>query len=207
MKMCLAQFVDATAPIAAEALDAYKSICLKKLEITKEAIKYSQSKDGLLSPEILKEHEKTHFDSLLLNDKGETFDETSSIGDHGKLEEKMDVVVTMLKDLSSKIEQQNIPLATSSASDMSILVNELTIDKDTQSSIAGVDWSKIENVIQLTEKVKSVRFFASTENYQKGCVRCQLCFEYRCSRDNHLKRHDPTRIEEDGRSVASHVKK
>jgi hypothetical protein len=188
MKTHLVQFVDATAPIAAEALDAYKSICLKKLEITKETINSSQSEDGLLSP--------TH----------QSLDKTFSIG-HSNLEEKMDVVVSMLKDLSTKIDQQKVPSATSTASDMSILVNELTTDKYMQSSISCVDWSKIENIIQLTEKIKGVRFFAGAENYQKGCVRCQLCFEYLSSRDNHLKRHDPIRIEEDGRSVASHIKK
>ena len=114
----------------------------------------------------------------------------------------MDVVVTMLKDLSTKIEQQTVPSATSTASDMSNLVNELTADKYIQSSTSCVDWSKIENIIQLTEKVKTVRFFASAENCQKGCVKCQLCFEYLSSRDNDLKKHDPMRITEDGHSVA-----
>ncbi|CAB4001161.1 Hypothetical predicted protein [Paramuricea clavata] len=79
MKTPLVQFVDATAPIAAEALDTYKRICLKKLEITKETIYSSQSEDGLLSP--------TH----------QSLDKTLSIG-HSNLEEKMDTVVSMLKD-------------------------------------------------------------------------------------------------------------
>ena len=50
MKMHLIHFIDATAPIAAEALDAYKSICLKKLEITNKVIDSSQSEDRLLLP-------------------------------------------------------------------------------------------------------------------------------------------------------------
>ena len=188
MKMHLIHFVDATAPIAAQALDAYKSICLKKLEITNKVINSSQSEDCLLLP--------SH----------QNLDETLSIGGHSKLEDKMDVVVTMLKDLSTKIEQQTVPSATSTASDMSNLVNELTTDKFIQSSTSCVDWSKIENIIQLTEKVKTVRFFASAENCQKVCVRYQLCFEYLSSRDNDLKKHDPMRIAEDGRSVASHIR-
>ena len=105
----------------------------------------------------------------------------------------MDVVVNMLKDLSTEIEQQTVPSATSTASDMSNLVNELTTDKYIQSSPSCVDWRKIDNIIQLTEKVKTVRFFASAENCQKGCVRCQLCFEYLSSRDNDLKKNNPRR--------------
>jgi hypothetical protein len=129
------------------------------------------------------------------------------IGDHGTLEEKMDTVVSMLKDLSTKIEHQNAHTVTHTPSDMSVLVTELTTDKDSQSSIASVEWSKIENIVQLVEKVKSIRFFANTENFGKGCVRCQLCFEYLSSKDNHLQRHDPMRNDKDGQSVASHIKK
>lgn len=205
IKMHLIQFVDATAPIAAEALHAYKSICLKKLDITKEATNSSASEISL-SP-LLQQNEKTHFDSFLLNDQSKSFDETS-IGSHSTVDEKMDMVVTMLKDLSTKMEQGKNPSSNCSTSDISVLVNELNADKDTHSGNAAVDWSKIENIIQLTEIVKSVRFFATDGQNQKGCVRCQVCFQYLSSRDNHLKRFDLTRIEEDrGGSVASHIKK
>ena len=189
MKTHLIRFVDATAPIAAEALDAYKSTCLKKLEITHKTINSSQCEDSHLSP------------------SDQNLDETLPVGSHSNLEQKIDMVVTMLQDISTKIDQQKVPPATKTASDMSVLVNELTTDESLQGSISCVDWSKIENIIQLTEKVKSVRFFAGAENCKTGCVRCQLCFEYLCLRDNNLKKHDPMRVGEDGCSVASHIKK
>ena len=78
----------------------------------------------------------------------------------------------MLQDISTKIDQPKVPPATKTASDMSVLVNELTTDESRQGSISCVDWSKIENIIQLTEKVKSVRFVAGAENCKTGCVRC-----------------------------------
>ncbi len=55
MKINLIQFVDDTAPMAAEALNAYRSACLTKMEIPKEVI--NSSNDGCLS-EIQKEKEK-----------------------------------------------------------------------------------------------------------------------------------------------------
>jgi hypothetical protein len=91
-------FVDATAPIAAEALDAYKCVCLKKLEIsqtTKKAVDSSQS-------ESQSEESKDGLSAL----SHQNLDETSIENDH-KLEEKMDLVVTMLKDLSPKSINKN----------------------------------------------------------------------------------------------------
>ena len=129
------------------------------------------------------------------------------VGSLSNLEQKIDMVVTMLQDIYTKIDQQKVPPATKTASDVSVLVNELSTDESLQVNISCVDWSKIENIIQLTEEVKSLRFFSGAENCKTGCVRCKLCFEYLCLPDNNLKKHDPMRVGEDGCSIASHIKK
>lgn len=105
MEMHRIEIIDAAAPMAAEALNAYKSVCLKK---TKETIGTSQSKDSFLLLEKQKDKEKTPFDSLLFkapNDEGKTSDEGMNIGDHGRLEQMMDVVLTMLTNICTKMEQ------------------------------------------------------------------------------------------------------
>ncbi len=108
----------------------------------------------------------------------------------------------MLNKLSAKIEESKTP----EIPDMSTMLQEQSKD----GLISDVDWSKLENIIDLSTKVPSVRFFAGTgSNGQKGCVKCQVCFDYLCSHDNGLRKCDPLVLETDdhGEAAAKHIRK
>ena len=91
-----------------------------------------------------------------------------------RIEDKLDSVIEMLENLSTKPAsgetKQSFP-------ELSVVVKQLSMEKDTH-----LEWHLFENIIDLTEKVKTIRFFASEDN-TKGCVRCQTCFDYPCTRD------------------------
>ena len=104
----------------------------------------------------------------------------------------------MLKNVSIKIGQQK----PSTIPDISTIVKELSTDENHQ-----VDWSAIENIIDLTEKVQSIRFFAGQFG-EKGCVRCETCFNYLFSRDGTLTKRDSLLVDDDdGQAIATHIKR
>lgn len=102
----------------------------------------------------------------------------------------------MLKNLSTKMGQTKPPVP-----ELSLVVKELSMDKDTQ-----IEWSSIDNIIDLTEKIPTIRFFASdsSEDSTKGCVRCQTCFEYLCTRDGRISR---LKKQDECHATEAHVKK
>ncbi len=104
----------------------------------------------------------------------------------------------MLKKLSTKNEQQT----SSTFPDVSTIVKELSTDEKSQ-----LDWSTIENVIDLTEKVPSSRLFAGQFG-QNSCFRCEICFNYLFSRDGVLTKRDPLLVDDDdGQAITTHIKK
>jgi hypothetical protein len=77
------------------------------------------------------------------------------------------------------------------------------VDKDTH-----VEWNSVENIIDLTEKIQPIRFFASEDN-TKGCVRCQTCFDYLCMRDGNISRLKQKNFisNNDGYATDDHIRK
>ena len=122
-----------------------------------------------------------------------------SHGSQQVLESKMDTVIHMLNKLSSKIEQPR----TVDIPDMSVMLQEQMRNDDLDSKI---DWGRIDNIINLTTKVPSVRFFAGQDG-QKGCVRCQVCFDYHYFRDSGLRKSDPSEADDNGQAAAKHIRK
>ena len=115
------------------------------------------------------------------------------------LEDKMDAVIDILNKLSAKIEHPKVGIP-----DMPTMLQEKFMDKSDPDG--NVDWSKIENIIDLTSQVTSVRFFAG-QNGKKGCIRCQVCFEYHCSRDTGLMKCDPSETDDNGEAADKHIRK
>jgi hypothetical protein len=108
-----------------------------------------------------------------------------------RIEVKLDTVIGMLENLSTKAGEtkQSFP-------QLSVVVKQLSQEKDMH-----LEWNSFENIIDLTEKVKTIRFFASEDN-TKGCVRCQTCFEYLCTRDGRL-----NQTSHDGHATDDHIRK
>ena len=152
------RFVDTNAMEAKEALKCYKIACNKKTPEKGQRCEVFGRQSPLL-PE----------DEISTATHKQQSSETSEISDNtDSLKSKVDTVIHMLKNGSIKIEQQK----PSTIPDISTIVKELSTDENHQ-----VDWSAIENIIDLIEKVQSIRFFAG-QCGEKGCVRCETCFNY-----------------------------
>ena len=149
-----------------------------------------------LQPEIIPHLDLTHFSC---SDNAEQTSSDASITN--TLEGKVDTVIDILNRLTSKLEQ---PKSVVNIPDMSAMLQEKFMDKNDPD--VNVDCSKIENIIDLTTKVPSVRFFAG-QNGQKGCERCQVCFEYHCSRDSGLTKCDPSEIDDNGEAAEKNMRK
>ena len=186
------RFVDTNAMEAKEALKSYKIASNKKTPEQGQSCEVSE-RQSPLPPE-----DEISTDLLMPTHKQQLTETSQALDDIDSLESKVDTVIHMLKNVSINIEQQK----SSNCPDVSTIVKELSTDEDSQ-----VDWSAIENIIDLTEKVRSIRFFAGQFG-QKGCVRCEICFNYLFSRDGILTKRDPLLVDDDdGQAIATHIKK
>lgn len=195
------QFVDINDLEAKEALNCYrKAINMTTVE---KGNKYSQETTAtgqsagasILSP--LQVEDEIPAENLLPSADEHQTTGTSQISYDNALESKLNTVIDMLKNLSTKIEKPS-----PSYPAISTIVKELSTNENSQ-----LDWRTIENVMELTEKVSSIRFFAG-QNGQNGCVRCQTCFDYVFAREGVLAKRDPMLIDnDDGQAIANHIKK
>ena len=147
---------------AKEALKSYKIASNKKTPEQGQSCEVSE-RQFPLPPE----HEISN--DLLMPTHKQQSTETSQVSDDTDgLESKVDTIIHMLINVSIKTEREK----SSTYPDLSTIVKELSADENSQ-----VDWSAIENMIDLTEKVRSITFFAGQFG-QKGCVRCEICHNY-----------------------------
>lgn len=202
----LIQFVSTDAICAKEAMNAYTLACIrgKRQEDQLKQLPHGHSvNDSGTSNSGVDENKKRQSEEQL--DKGISYsmeEKKANNSQTSSFEGKIDKVILMLNKLSTKLEESKkveIP-------EMSTILQEQSKD----GLISDVDWSKLENIIDLTTKVPSVRFFAGAgPNGKKGCVRCQVCFDYLCSHDNGLRKCDPLVLETDdhGEAAAKHIRK
>lgn len=200
---CHVRIVDINALEAKEALNCYRMACDKKIEKKGNNKDQATTDKSAAASSLLPEDEietENPFEELhpakLVSGEEEATEASHTSGDC-VLESKVDTVIDMLKNLSTRIQQPKTP----AIPDLSVMIKELSTDKCSQ-----LDWSTAENIIDLTEKVQTVRFFAGQFG-QKGCVRCQTCFDYLCARNSVLTKHDPLLADDDGHAIATHIKK
>lgn len=186
---------------AKEAMNAYTNACKKKDQQDEQILEQESAELFDFESPGSQVNEEPAFEKDLDVRLSDSSEQTKvNVSQTNTLESKMDTVIHILNKLSSKIEHPK----TIDIPDISTMLQEQSKDK---SDLDGnVDWSKIENIIDLTTKVPSVRFFAGQDG-QKGCVRCQVCFDYHCSRDSGLKKCDPSETDDNGEAAAKHIRK
>lgn len=175
------RFVDINAVEASEALECYKIACGTKT--TAKGGKRHDSTERLPPKDVTVE---------------QSTETTQPLDGIDGLEAKVDTVIDILKKLSTKIEE---PPPRPSFSDVSTIAKELSTADE------NIDWNAIENIIELTENVPTIRFF-SGQFSKKGCVRCEICFNHIFCRDAVSTKRDPLLVEDDdGQAIATHIKK
>ena len=122
---------------------------------------------------------------------------------HTGIEEKLDSIIDMLDKLSVKFgDSASNPKP--AFPELSVLINELSSDSANASTL---DWSSVDNIIDLTGKIEYIRFFASTDN-TKACICCQTCFDYLCMEDRVLRKLKEQGVTgTDNHAIDAHIRK
>ena len=202
MDSCSVQFATIDQFEAKEALHLYEVACKNRVAKNADPSAVDQFANSC-SP--LDGGSKTTAESPFEDDSDELVNECKiienkqdEVANNSTIEVKLDTVIGMLENLSTKVGQtkQSFP-------EMSVVVKELSMDKDTH-----VEWNSVENIIDLTEKVQAIRFFASEDN-KKGCVRCQTCFDSLCMRDGNISKLKQKSFisNTDGYATDNHIRK
>ena len=193
----LIEFVGVDTADGKEAMDAYVNASKKRKDQQDKQIKNPSTKLYDLESKVAPEPITMIYPDVRSPDSLEQTSSGAKITN--TLEDKMDTVIDILNKLSAKIEHPKVGIP-----DVPTMLQENFMDKNDPDG--NVDWSKIENIIDLTSQVTSVRFFAG-QNGKKGCIRCQVCFEYHCSRDTGLMKCDPSETDDNGEAADKHIRK